>query len=525
MVLIQIPAATGNHVRLKNLLSLLKASYSGQPTEEIDGLLCYRCSLEASIRRFLLDCGASFSAGLAFRRFMRLADGLAPSGAEVLEALRPLGAPPCVLRRRSHLRSFRIKVAPRILTFHMRRLIFGPFGFIKVSNPVRYAEILHADDLGLDGGLYSLSSVMSHLGQAHAGHFITHRVWPKGTPLVEERSVPLCTPSGKVVPWFRMDSSLRILRVLWHRDVGCRLFGKSRQTSKVWARAPNEICFPANTVRVWPQDVIMLPPASTASIPNGTGAPSPSTLCSSASELWVAPPAPLQSLCDSSIISDSEAQEPEPEPNQLTRLPSLNPTMSFLAGMEEELALFRSPRASPRAPKPTSSPVQSLRRMLSEEQLQNLTDLSDMEDPQVSKANIPGADLADLGVLGVERPEIPSGPLALSHVRAAAVGPSELHLHFMVPRSCAHVVSETTLKDLSAKSGCNVWTTPPDDALTVVIVGTCSQCATAQKMLADFLQRDAKEPELLGTEAAELLKCKVPYKLWVEGETKGKKVR
>ncbi|CAK9051100.1 unnamed protein product [Durusdinium trenchii] len=222
------------HFSSVNLLSLLKASYSGQPTEEIDGLLCYRCSLEASIRRFLLDCGASFSAGLAFRRFMRLADGLAPSGAEVLEALRPLGAPPCVLRRRSHLRSFRIKVAPRILTFHMRRLIFGPFGFIKVSNPVRYAEILHADDLGLDGGLYSLSSVMSHLGQAHAGHFITHRVWPKGTPLVEERSVPLCTPSGKVVPWFRMDSSLRILRVLWHRDVGCRLFGKSRQTSKVW---------------------------------------------------------------------------------------------------------------------------------------------------------------------------------------------------------------------------------------------------------------------------------------------------
>ncbi|CAK9099519.1 Hypothetical protein SCF082_LOCUS46612 [Durusdinium trenchii] len=86
------------HFSSVNLLSLLKASYSGQPTEEIDGLLCYRCSLEASIRRFLLDCGASFSAGLAFRRFMRLADGLAPSGAEVLEALRPLGAPPCVAR-------------------------------------------------------------------------------------------------------------------------------------------------------------------------------------------------------------------------------------------------------------------------------------------------------------------------------------------------------------------------------------------------------------------------------------------
>ena len=31
-------------------------------------------------------------------------------------------------------------------------------GAAQVSNPVRYSEILRADDLGLDGGLYSLSS-------------------------------------------------------------------------------------------------------------------------------------------------------------------------------------------------------------------------------------------------------------------------------------------------------------------------------------------------------------------------------
>lgn len=36
---------------------------------------------------------------------------------------------------------------------------FHDFLLAQVSNPVRYAEILHADDLGLDGGLYSLSSV------------------------------------------------------------------------------------------------------------------------------------------------------------------------------------------------------------------------------------------------------------------------------------------------------------------------------------------------------------------------------
>ena len=49
-----------------------------------------------------------------------------------------------------------------------------------MSNPVRYPELLDHGDLGLDGdagyGDYALSSVMSHLGHANEGHFITHRV-------------------------------------------------------------------------------------------------------------------------------------------------------------------------------------------------------------------------------------------------------------------------------------------------------------------------------------------------------------
>lgn len=48
---------------------------------------------------------------------------------------------------------------------------------------------------------YALSSVMSHLGQATAGHFITHRVWTKGVPLIlGERSVSLLL-NGKLQTW------------------------------------------------------------------------------------------------------------------------------------------------------------------------------------------------------------------------------------------------------------------------------------------------------------------------------------
>lgn len=51
---------------------------------------------------------------------------------------------------------------------------------LQVSNPVRYPELLDHGDLGFDGdagyGDYALSSVMSHLGHASEGHFITHRV-------------------------------------------------------------------------------------------------------------------------------------------------------------------------------------------------------------------------------------------------------------------------------------------------------------------------------------------------------------
>ena len=39
-----------NRCALRNLVNLLNSSYTGKPTEEIDGLVCSHCSLEASLR-------------------------------------------------------------------------------------------------------------------------------------------------------------------------------------------------------------------------------------------------------------------------------------------------------------------------------------------------------------------------------------------------------------------------------------------------------------------------------------------
>lgn len=121
------------------------------------------------------------------------------------------------------------------------------------------------------------------------------------------------------------------------------------------------------------EDVIMLPPPGTAApnavpAPSAVGIPSDSTVCSDF-EALVAPPAPLQSLNDPSILSGLRV-EPEPEPGQ-QRMPSILPTMSFLAGMEEELR--RPPRPVPAPPAPPAaipSPHGSeLRLSVSEEQL------------------------------------------------------------------------------------------------------------------------------------------------------------
>eukprot|EP00438_Fugacium_kawagutii_P024198 Skav213520 [mRNA] locus=scaffold656:169229:186189:+ [translate_table: standard] len=212
----------------RSLVNLLGSAFSGKATEEIDGLLCDRCSLEASLRalvtagrtaRPMLGSGDSIFAVRACHRFATLLHGRLPD-AEGLEALRSVGAPPCVLKRRLHRRAFRIKVAPAILTFHMRRLIFGPFGLFKVSNPVRYPEILdHRDSLGLGGG-YALSSVMSHLGHATEGHFVTHRVWQRGTPIFEGDGVTPVLLEGKVHRWFALDASLRFLRGKEEHTVG-----------------------------------------------------------------------------------------------------------------------------------------------------------------------------------------------------------------------------------------------------------------------------------------------------------------
>jgi len=249
------------HFSSVNLVNLLNNSYTGKPTEEIDGLVCSHCSLEASLRRAMLESGSSIFALRACHRFASILEAKrtadSPSehlDVEGLEALRPAAAPPTVLRRPCHVRSFRIKVAPRILTFHMRRLIFGPFGFLKVSNPVRYPELLDHGDLGFDGdagyGDYALSSVMSHLGHASEGHFITHRVWQRGTPVVEGDGTLPVALGGKVHRWFALDSSLRFLRGcytgiagLWHRDVadiGLQSLMKLRQTSKIWVCANDQ---------------------------------------------------------------------------------------------------------------------------------------------------------------------------------------------------------------------------------------------------------------------------------------------
>ena len=69
---------------------------------------------------------------------------------------------------------------------------------------MRYPELLQDPMLP---GPYALSSVMSHLGQPTAGHFVTHRVWTKGVPLVpRERGVPLLV-DGKLQTWRREGRS------------------------------------------------------------------------------------------------------------------------------------------------------------------------------------------------------------------------------------------------------------------------------------------------------------------------------
>ena len=187
------------------LVSSLQSCYGGKVAEEIEGLFCSRCSARASQHRCLLEglCGSP-SAQQAYRRLQ--AFGNAIREVEHLSVLCPAGSPDPVLCRTTHFRSFEIQKAPAILTLHMRRLIHGPWGLVRLANPVRCPALLLLDKVL---GNYALASVVSHLGTASQGHFIAHRAWHPGAQsgvqsnaqsYAKDEYIPRAV-SGKVELW------------------------------------------------------------------------------------------------------------------------------------------------------------------------------------------------------------------------------------------------------------------------------------------------------------------------------------
>ena len=180
-----------------DLLSLLHSSYGGKGVEEIEGLVCSRCSARATQQRCLLEgLRGSFQARQAYRRLTAFGETILE--AEHLGLLCPAGSPEPVLCRRTHFRSFRLHRAPAILTLHLRRLIHGPWGLMRLPNPVRCPAVLVLDKVLRS---YALDSVVSHLGTASQGHFIAHRAWhPHGQSDAQKAYISLAT-SGKVDLW------------------------------------------------------------------------------------------------------------------------------------------------------------------------------------------------------------------------------------------------------------------------------------------------------------------------------------
>ncbi|CAE7455574.1 unnamed protein product [Symbiodinium microadriaticum] len=183
-----------------DLAALLHQSYGGKGVEEIEGLVCSRCSARASRQRCWQESlRGSLVAQQACRRLGAFGDAI--QEAEHLSLLCPAGSPEPVLRRTTHFRSFRIHKAPAILTLHLRRLIHGPWGLVRLPNPVRCPAAMQ-----LDKALhsYALASVVSHLGTANQGHFIAHRAWHPHAQTDKEAFpksyIPLVT-SGKVDLW------------------------------------------------------------------------------------------------------------------------------------------------------------------------------------------------------------------------------------------------------------------------------------------------------------------------------------
>ena len=179
-----------------DLVSTVQSCYGGKATEEIEGLLCSRCSARASQRRCLQEgLGGSLSAQEAYRRLA--ACGPAILDVEHIGLICPAGSPEPVMCRTTHVRSFRIQTAPAILTLHMRRLIHGPWGLMRLTNPVRSPAVFNLDKIL---PAYALASVISHLGTATQGHFIAHRAWHPSFLKTHEDYIPLAT-SGRVELW------------------------------------------------------------------------------------------------------------------------------------------------------------------------------------------------------------------------------------------------------------------------------------------------------------------------------------
>ncbi|CAJ1414250.1 unnamed protein product [Effrenium voratum] len=217
-------------VELTNLLSA-----HGKP-EEIEGLICSRCSLAASQRSCAQEAlRGSLLAGQACARLSGFAEAKSDPDVEALEVLRLAGTP-LTMQRTTHLRRFLIKTAPQIFSFHLRRLVFGPFGLVKLPNVVRYPPVLKTSET------YALAAVVSHLGPATEGHFVTHRAWNRtNRSFLEVPAVPAVPldVAGQVKPWSPVAASLGFLRP------GRGMFARTLQqeATRVWVCAnDDDVC-------------------------------------------------------------------------------------------------------------------------------------------------------------------------------------------------------------------------------------------------------------------------------------------
>eukprot|EP00929_Paragymnodinium_shiwhaense_P104981 TRINITY_DN69837_c0_g1_i1.p1 TRINITY_DN69837_c0_g1~~TRINITY_DN69837_c0_g1_i1.p1 ORF type:complete len:517 (-),score=40.35 TRINITY_DN69837_c0_g1_i1:35-1585(-) len=212
--------------------------------EQLEDVYCARCSLQASRRKFYV---AAASGSLAALSGYWRADTALRAGhkldLEALHMLCPMGAPDLQYSKTAQQRTFRVDKSPRLLALHLRRLTYGPYGLVKRDTRVMYPTLLPihvrqsstpdttccgSDADGLhsptetngktmeDGSSspargmqadasatttehddmfsarYGLRSVVSHLGSANSGHFLTHRRLAAGGGIVGASEILPC---------------------------------------------------------------------------------------------------------------------------------------------------------------------------------------------------------------------------------------------------------------------------------------------------------------------------------------------